>query len=131
MDREEIIEVLKNEVEKFVDFHDWDLAKRTVALYTGFHMVNEFENKFNQLESENKQLREECEWISVDDRLPVAEVKGAKCARYYVNFGAGYGENMILYFFFVEQVWTQGYGDTQKGITHWRPLPKPPQDSKQ
>jgi len=61
-------------------------------------------------------LREEARWIPVTERLPESAGK-------YMTFSGTYG---------VCQLWFEGRvfddcGDTIRDVTHWRPLPKPPE----
>lgn len=54
-------------------------------------------------------------WISVKDRLPSREIESVLCYRGYVSM-----LSVDWYFY---------QNDCQKlGVTHWMPLPKPPEE---
>jgi hypothetical protein len=64
-----------------------------------------------QIQAENKRLKKDNEWISVEDRLPES------------------GTRVLIYVAKREAI-VQWYNAIAKdnGLTHWKPLPKPPQD---
>lgn len=64
------------------------------------------------------------QWISVDDRLP------DKCNNYLVYFGKSIGIRMKTACWLPEKrIWkgAEAYS-TLNGITHWMPLPEPPEE---
>ena len=64
------------------------------------------------------------EWISVEDRLP--EV-GENCLTSHMDFG-GCCIETYCYSFFKDGVWGN-YGNEDVNVTHWQPLPPPPDNS--
>jgi hypothetical protein len=75
-----------------------------------------------QLMKENKELRDGQEWISVEDRLPVVKKPDNNFVKCVVNVN-GYGCH-IDKFYKEQQQFYKYYGY----VTHWKPLPQPPQD---
>lgn len=66
-----------------------------------------------------KELKQpESKWISVEDELPI------KTAYYIVSY-KGFGGNYVI----CEEFSTQfnKFRELNKEITHWQPLPSPPQ----
>ena len=71
------------------------------------------------------------EWISVKDRLPVFR-------QYNQNDESGYTEDVLMCFVWgririnnfekVDGIVTTGYGNNLNEVTHWMPLPKPPEE---
>jgi hypothetical protein len=111
---------------------DMELYKRSIE-----HLDNAI-TALEQLQAENKQLREGQEWISVDDRLPeiIENCKGSI---------AGISEPVMVMFkdkgevnsyMGVSRLFKGGRGDLTSfhwdfdypKVTHWKPLPSPPQE---
>lgn len=71
------------------------------------------------------------QWISVKERLPVFR-------QYNQNDESGYTEDVLMCFVWgririnnfekVDGIVTTGYGNNLNEVTHWMPLPKPPED---
>lgn len=70
-------------------------------------------------------------WISVKERLPVFR-------QYNQNDESGYTEDVLMCFVWgririnnfekVDGIVTTGYGNNLNEVTHWMPLPKPPEE---
>lgn len=75
-------------------------------------------------------LREQTTWISVKDRLPE---DGQKVLAYYNNVCRVLDkridnfETEILRYFSHEDKWIDKLYDDYVNVTHWRPLPGPPE----
>ena len=70
-------------------------------------------------------------WISVKDRLPE---DGQNCILYYPEnnpeFVSGEYDNEFnrWYYAYEEYSYRPAFNELQDGITHWMPMPDPPED---
>ena len=74
------------------------------------------------LRAELAELREANRWIPVEERLPEAGVKAIATDGDHVD--------MALYDYNNEWDWWVPIGNADEEITHWRPLPAPPEVTK-
>ena len=72
-----------------------------------------------ELRAELAELREANRWIPVEERLPEAGVKAIATDGDHVD--------MALYDYNNEWDWWVPIGNADEEITHWRPLPTPPE----
>ena len=65
-------------------------------------------------------------WISVEDRLPSNDITGYNAERYWVYLERGMQVEGIYVFRTGE--WRTGRAtDVYEDVTHWMPLPEPPE----
>jgi hypothetical protein len=66
------------------------------------------------------------EWISVEDRLP-ADGEVIMC---WAGEGKNQRKNLLQLVTYVQNKWIYGsYSNFIGGVTHWMPLPEPPEES--
>ena len=82
-------------------------------------MIYKLGQALEQLQAENKKLREGQEWVSVENELP--DDDGG-----FLTVVEGDDDTYINYF--VELGDQTGEWQTNQIVTHWKPLPSPPQD---
>lgn len=100
------------------------VEQRTSALQYANQNVADFCHQIKDWQEENARLREAQRWIPVSERLPE---KPAKCEAYiprldelpfdFVDFGIGFEGHK----FFLHGM------DITEFVTHWRPIPQPPE----
>ena len=78
---------------------------------------NALKKALEQLQAENKRLKKDNEWISVEDRLPDDNTMVVSC---YVGV---YELDLVLFW---RDTKTLHFG--HQPATHWMPIPKPPED---
>ncbi len=88
-------------------------------------------DEIDSLRAEIARLREERRWISVEERLPKDDVEVLICGTGWGSPAIGWREHQPHYIV-PETIWTLG-DDVDRGyppqdITHWMPLPAPPEE---
>ena len=71
------------------------------------------------------------EWIKCKERLPDRESGDPECSENVLVFQVYWGSQMLQAFYsHTDELWYDQKGDQVDGsITHWMPLPSPPEDS--
>lgn len=110
IDIEEIIKSVKFDIHHFDRIKDTDSRKMLKAL-------EQQQKEIEELQAENKQLREGQEWISVDDRLPQDNTKVLS------RYEGVYDCDVVMFW---RDTSNPHFGHNP--ATHWKPLPKPPED---
>lgn len=98
---------------------DIERVKKQYATYGKIScaMTDDLIAGFEKLQAENKQLREGQEWISVDDRLPQDNTKVLS------RYEGVYDCDVVMFW---RDTSNPHFGHNP--ATHWKPLPKPPED---
>ena len=97
------------------------IDKLELELANNSHKFNNWDNGFKAAIAIVKQHQAESGWISVDERLPEAYNDFLVCI---LEYDTGYQYQCVSYF--DGNKWLDADG-TIDFITHWRPLPQPPQ----
>ena len=100
------------------------LSDAIVASYRdcGTFMANSVQIK--SMASELLQLRQrvaEMEWVKVSEGLPIAG------KRYWVHMSNDY--EVVATYFWSKKAWKNDSGEFVANVTHYMPLPLPPQES--
>lgn len=77
-----------------------------------------------KLQAENAELKKQSQWISIDDKLPenddyvlITDSAGFTVVGYFWPFDSSTYRNKGAWY----------YGDHEQFVTHWMPLPTPPE----
>ena len=93
--------------------------------------------KYIQRKEEGECMNKNIQWIPVKDRLPDSDVAVlAVCMDDITNYGHPYAyeEAVILAFYSSGRWWDEIWPEKNKedneieGVTHWMPLPAPPEN---
>ena len=95
------------------------VMKKSSMLYKD-EFIDSIVLALEQQQARIKELEKASEWISVDDRLPNDDGGYLTCVNddedFYINYFINYfGDDDVV-------EWT-----TDQNVTHWKPLPKPPE----
>lgn len=89
-----------------------------------YEKLLELETEIKKLQAENEQLKKQSQWISVKDKLPknddyvlITDSHGFTVVGYFWPFGSSMYRNKGTWY----------YGDHEQFVTHWMPLPTPPE----